>query len=186
MTSPIDLTGLIRRARAGDAAAADALFAVTYPELRRMARAHLRRGGRDAVLDTTSVVHESYLRLAQGGLPFEDRFHFLGYAGKAMRAVVVDLARRQVAARRGGGAPHVPLAEGAEVPAAGAEEVLRVHEALEALAALDPRTARVVELRYFGGLTEVEVAAALGVTERTVRRDWEKARLWFVEALRDG
>lgn len=187
MPADIDLTGLLRRADSGDADAVEALFTAAYPELRRLARAHLRGGGRSAVLDTTAVVHESYLRFAQAsGLSFEDRVHFLGYVSRAMRAVIVDFARRQVAARRGGGARHVSITEGAGVPATGAADVLRVHEALHTLAALDQRMARVVELRYFGGLTEGEIAAALHVTERTVRRDWEKARLWLGDALKDG
>ncbi len=185
MPSDIDLTGLLRRADAGDAGAMEALFSATYPELRRLARAHLRSGGRNAVLDTTAVVHESYVRFAQAsGLTFEDRVHFMRYVSRAMRAVVVDFARRQLAARRGGGARHVTLTEGEDARAAGAEDVLRVHEALDALAERDERMARVVELRYFGGMTEGEIALALDVTDRTVRRDWEKARLWLGEALK--
>lgn len=187
MPADVDLTGLLRRAEAGDAGAVEVLFATTYRELRRVARAHLRNGGRSAVLDTTAVVHESYLRFAQAsGLRFEDRIHFMGYVSRAMRAVIIDFARRQVAARRGGGARHVSLTQGENAPAGGAEDVLRVHDALEALAALDERMARVVELRYFGGLTESEIALTLNVTERTVRRDWEKARCWLGEALKDG
>jgi RNA polymerase sigma factor (TIGR02999 family) len=183
---PVDLTGLIRRARAGDAGAASDLFAATYPELRRLARARLRVGGGRGVVDTTALVHEWYVRFATAGpLPLEDRIHFMRYASRAMRAVIVDLVRRRLAARRGGGAPHVSLTLGdADRLDGGAAEILRVHEALEALAALDGRMAQVVELRYFGGLTEPEVARALDVTERTVRRDWEKARLWLAEALR--
>jgi len=186
MSDSVDLTGLIHRAQAGDAGAADALFAATYPELRRLARARLRDGGRSALVDTTSLVHEWYVRFASGsGLQLADRVHFMRYASRAMRAIIIDLARRRLAARRGGGAPHVSLTLGAaERIVAGEEEILRVHEALEELAALDGRMAEVVELRYFGGMTEPEIAAALGVTERTVRRDWEKARLWLAEALR--
>lgn len=187
MFAEIEVTGLLRRADAGDTGAVEALFAAAYPELRRLARAHLRSGGRTAVLDTTAVVHESYLRFARaGGLSFEDRLHFLSYLSRAMRAVIVDFARRQVADRRGGGARHVPLFEGEDVAAAGAEDVLRVHEALDDLAAMDERMARVVELRYFGGMTENEIAGVLDVTERTVRRDWEKARLWLGEVLKDA
>ena len=185
MSEAVDLTGLIHRAQAGDAGAAHDLFAATYPELRRLARARLRDGGRSSLVDTASVVHEWYLKFARGrGLQLSDRVHFMRYASRAMRAVIIDFARRRVAARRGGGAPHVSLTLGdAERIAAGEEEILRVHEALEELAALDGRMAQVVELRYFGGMTEPEIAQALGVTDRTVRRDWEKARLWLAEAL---
>jgi len=183
MLEGVDLTGLIHRARAGEAGAADALMAATYPALRRLARARLRGGGRSALVDTTSLVHEWYVRFAQGaGLDLADRVHFMRYVSRTMRALVIDFARRRLAARRGGGAPHVTLGAG-EAVADGAEEILRVHEALGELARLDARMAEVVELRYFGGLTHGEAAEALGVNERTVRRDWERARLWLAEAL---
>jgi len=153
--------------------------------LRKLARARLRAGGRNAVLDTTALVHESYLRLAEGQrMQLHDRLHFLRYAGRAMRSVIVDFARRQQADRRGGGALHVSA--NSEIPdfmAAGEEQILRVDEALEQLAKLDQRLAQVVEMRYFGGMTESEIAQALGIAERTVRRDWEKARLLLAQAL---
>jgi len=185
MNSNPNLTELIHRAQQGDSAAADALFSATYQQLRKLARARLRAGGRDAVLDTTALVHESYLRLAEGQrMQLHDRLHFLRYAGRAMRSVIVDFARRQQAERRGGGALHVSA--NAEIPdlmAAGEEQILRVDEALEQLAKLDQRLAQVVEMRYFGGMTESEIAQALGIAERTVRRDWEKARLLLAQAL---
>lgn len=185
MANSVDLTELIHRAQAGDARAVDALFAATYPELRRLARARLRGGGRNTLLDTTSLVHEWYLRFARGsGARLEDRVHFIRYASRAMRAVIVDFARRRRAVRRGGGAPRASLTAGAGEAVDGEEEILGVHEALEELAVLDARMAHVVELRYFGGMTEVEIAEALGVADRTVRRDWEKARLWLAKALR--
>lgn len=180
------LTELIHRAQDGDPEAADALFAATYPQLRRLARARLRDGGRNALLDTGSLVHESYLRFASSGqLQIQDRVHFLRWAGRVMRSVIVDIARRCKAERRGGAAPHVTLTTqlGAQTTG-GEDEILRVHEALEGLATADPRLAQVVEMRYFGGMTEPEIAQALGVTDRTVRRDWEKARLLLREALR--
>jgi len=183
-----DVTGLLRRAQAGDEQAADALFADAYPELRRLARARLRGGGRNTLVDTTALVHEWYVRFAKvRGTRLEDRVHFMRYASRAMRAVIVDFARRRSAERRGGGAIHVSLTAGeAGQGPAGEDEILRVHEALEALARLDQRMAQVVELRYFGGLTEPEIASALGVSDRTVRRDWERARLWLADAMRDG
>jgi len=184
--APGNLTDLIHRAQEGDAQAADELFAATYRQLQRMARARLRGGGRSALLDTTSLVHEWYLRFVGADAPLmEDRLHFMRYAGRVMRSVIVDFVRRRKADRRGGGAPHLsltqPVADG--IPA-GEDEILRVHEALDGLAKLDPRMAQVVEMRYFGGMSETEIAEALGVADRTVRRDWEKARLWLADALR--
>jgi RNA polymerase sigma factor (TIGR02999 family) len=183
------LTDLIHRARQGDSGAADALLEATYRELRRLARARLRAGGRNLFLDTTSLVSEWYLRFAEAkGAQFQDRAHFMRYASRVMRSVIVDFARRRLADRRGGRAPHRSLT--LQVGDAGAGgpwgevEIVRVHDALEALAKLDERMAQVVEMRYFGGMTEPEMAQALGVAERTVRRDWERARLWLAEALR--
>jgi RNA polymerase sigma factor (TIGR02999 family) len=168
----------------------DRLFAAAYPELRRLARSRLRGGGRDVVLDTTALVHESYLRLARAdaATPFPDRARFLVYAGKAMRSIIVDLVRERQTQRRGSGAVHLTLTGGGahELPQPGGEDhILRVHEALEQLARLDPRMAQVVEMKYFAGLTEAEIGEALGVTDRTVRRDWEQARLFLAEALKD-
>jgi RNA polymerase sigma factor (TIGR02999 family) len=181
----VDVTSLIQRAVQGDAEAADRLFALTYKELIRLARRRLASGGRNTLLDTASLVHESYLRFANAGsLRIVDRHHFLGWAGRVMRSVIVDLARRRSAVRRGGAGARVTLTTGIVDGRSGsADEILRVHEALEGLAGLDPRLAQVVELRYFGGLTESEIAQVLGVTDRTVRRDWEKARLLLREAL---
>jgi len=163
----------------------DALFTSAYQDLRKLARMRLRGGGRNTVLDTTSLVHESYLRLARTGqLRVEDRTHFLRYASRAMRSVIVDLVRQRQAERRGGAAEHVTLTTRAGAGGqAGERQILRVHEAVGELARHDPRMAQVVEMRYFGGLTEAEIAEALDVTDRTVRRDWEKARLWLAEAL---
>jgi RNA polymerase sigma factor (TIGR02999 family) len=183
--APGELTDLLRRAQQGDSEAADAVFAATYPELRRLARARLRGGGRQTLLDTTSLVHESYLRfVANKRLRLEDRVHFMCYAGRVMRSVIVDFARRRGALRRGRGTTRVSLTLEIDGAARGEAEILRVNEALDALSALDPRMARVVEMRYFGGMNETEIAEALAVTDRTVRRDWEKARLWLAEWLR--
>lgn len=166
----------------------DALYADAYRELRRLARARLHGGGRNTVLDTTALVHESYLRLARhGDIAFEDRLRFMVYAGRVMRSVIIDLVRERQAERRGGDAAHVTLNTqiGAELaPDAGEAEILRVHDALDELARLDPRMAQVVELRYFGGMTEGEIAQVLGVTDRTVRRDWQQARLFLAETLK--
>lgn len=183
--APGELTDLLRRAQLGDGEAADAVFAATYPELRRLARARLRGTGRHTLLDTTSLVHESYLRfVAARRLGLQDRVQFMRYAGRVMRSVIVDFARRRRALRRGGGAVRVdsPL-ERREGARGGEAEILGVHEALDELGKLDPRMALVVEMRYFGGMSEGEIAEALAVTDRTVRRDWEKARLWLTEWL---
>jgi RNA polymerase sigma factor (TIGR02999 family) len=180
-----DLTNLIRRAQRGDERAADELFRSIYPELRRMARLRLRKHTRNTLLDTTELVHESYLRFVSAGrLSIEDRAHFLGYTGKIMRSVIVDAARERIAKRRGGASANVTLNSrivGNDVD--GAAQILEVHDALEALAQQDARLVQVVELRYFAGMTELQIAGSLGIAERTVRRDWEKARLLLAEQL---
>ncbi len=180
------LTDLIADARRGEAGALDKIFHAAYDDLHALASARLRACGRDGLLDTTALVHESYLRFVQAGtLKAEDRPHFLNYAGRVMRSVIVDFARERLAQRRGGGALHVTLnTDVAEsMGGAGEEEILRIHEALEELATHDERLVRVVEMRYFGGLSEAEIAASLDVHVRTVRRDGEKARLLLAEAL---
>ncbi|MCU0682864.1 MAG: ECF-type sigma factor [Polyangiaceae bacterium] len=164
----------------------EALFGSSYEQLRALARARLGRGPRDALLDTTALVHESFERITRAAPQAHaaDRGRFFRYAGHVMRSVIVDAVRARVAERRGGDAPHEPLDLSRLGDSFGGEaEILRVHEALDALARLDERLARVVEMRYFGGLSEAEIGEALGVTDRTVRRDWEKARLLLLELL---
>ncbi len=165
----------------------DALYAASYRELRHLARVRLASGGRNTVLDTTALVHESYLRLAKAdGLAFEDRLRFMVYAGRVMRSVIVDLVRERQTERRGGDVVHLVLSTqfGEHLAAdEGEREILRVHDALEELERLDPRMARVVEMRYYAGMTEAEVAQVLQVNERTVRRDWSQAKLFLAEAL---
>ena len=178
------LTQLIHRAQGGDRVAADALYASTYADLSRLARSRLRAGRRHTLLDTCALVHESYVRFVKANeLRIEDRIHFMRWAAQVMRSVIVDFARRRVAARRGGGEANVEFDVELLAVSRGEEEILSVHQALERIAAIDPRMTQVVEMRYFGGLTEPEIAQALGVTERTVRRDWHKARLLLREAL---
>lgn len=179
------LTDLIARARDGDAGAMRRLFDIAYDDLRRMARSRLGKPARGALLDTTSLVHESFIRFANSGeLHINDRAHFFRYAGQVMRSVIVDIVRAAQAERRGGDVDHLTLntALGARMTD-GSIEILKVHDALEDLAALDARLSQVVELRYFAGLTEEQTAEALGVTDRTVRRDWNKARLLLAKAL---
>jgi RNA polymerase sigma factor (TIGR02999 family) len=173
------LTVLLARVSTGDRAARDALFAAVYPELRRLAHARLYGGGRNTVLDTTALVHESYLRLVNTGeLGFDDRRAFFGYASRVMRSVIVDSARARQAERRGGDADEVTLGSEPALQVAHDEDaILQVHAALEQLERSDARVAQMVEMRYFGGYSDKEIAETLEVTERTVQRDWEKARL---------
>lgn len=179
-----DVTILLEAAGRGDADALGRLFELLYPDLRRMAHARLRDDA-PAGLHTTALVHESFLRLVRlQRLSPTDRPMFLAYLGRVMRSIIVDAVRQAQADRRGGGlTPHTldTLAVAAPTPA---PEVLRVHEALDALASHDERLARVVELRYFAGLQMDEIAEALGVAKRTAERDWERARLFLRVALR--
>jgi len=177
------VTRLIGDAQQGDAGAAERLFEAVYPDLRRLARSRLRAGYRPTLLDTGSLVNESFLRFASSHLALEGRAHFMCWVARAMRSIIVDYTRRRMAARRGGDADRVPLNPEMADPATGEQVILAVHQALERLAHVDPRLARVVEMRYFGGLTDQEVADALGITERTVRRDWHKARLLLHDVL---
>jgi RNA polymerase sigma factor (TIGR02999 family) len=162
-----------------------ALFPSLYNELRRLARSRLAAGGRHTLLDTSSLVHEVYLRMQRdGGVTVNDREHFLAYAATTMRSVVIDFVRRRNAERRGGGVEHVTLdTRAADELGASDDEILNVHEALQTLAKVDARLVSVVEMRYFAGLTDAEIAAALGLSDRTVRRDWERARLLLAELL---
>jgi len=180
------LTELIEKVADGDLEARDELFAAAYSELRKLARSRLRDGGRNTVLETTALVHESYLRFVNAGeLRLEDRRAFFAYASKVMRSVIIDSVRERQAQRRGGDLTELTLDTqvSAELPS-GEVEVLHVHEALLALEQAEPRLAEVVEMRYFGGYSELEIAEVLGVTERTVRRDWDKARLLLMSSLK--
>lgn len=180
-----DLGQLIQRAQTGDRGALEELFAATYDDLKALARSRLRASPRMTVLNTTALVNESYVRLTQAGrLKPQDRAHFVRYAARAMRSVVVDFARRRTTGKRGGDQERVELTTGVvNTTPAGEDEILRVHEALDGLGAVNPRIVEVVELRYFCGMTDGEIADALGIAERTVRRDWDKARLLLAEAL---
>ena len=172
------LAQLLALARQGDKDAAGALFSSLYPDLRRIARARLRQHKSMTLLDTTALLHESYLKLVGSkALPVEDRRHFFTYAATVMRSVIVDFARARAAERRGGDVDHLVLDTllSAKV-AAPEDDVLRVHEALEVLATADARSARIVELRYFGGLSDAEIAIDALASERTVSQ-LGKARL---------
>jgi len=181
-----EITALLAGARNGEQPALDGLFEQLYPELRRIARAKMRQTDQRVVLDTTSLVHECYLRmLGVERVAASDRAHFLAYAARAMRCVIVDIAREHKALRRGGDHRFVTLDTDAGSTAGRDEDdVIRVHEALEELAVLDSRLVHVVEMRYFVGLDNGDIAAALGVGLRTVERDWERARSFLYDALR--
>ena len=155
-----------------------------YDQMRRIARSRLA-GGHYTMLDTTSLVHESFLRLRNvSQFAVKDSDLLLAYATSTMRSVVVDYVRQRKAARRGGEAAHEPLnQQHAEKLGVHEDEILNVHNALEALSNIDGRLVRVVEMRYFGGLTDAEIGRALGVTDRTVRRDWERAKLLLAGLL---
>ena len=183
-----DIALLLEGARHGDRQAVDRLFETFYAEFRQIAHARLRKSAPLTLVETTVLVNESYLRLVNTGkLAVGDRVHFLAYAARAMRSIIVDLVRERMAQRRGCGHAEITLnTDVAEAVPAAEAEIVAVNEALDSLAAVDPRLVEVVELRYFAGFTETEIAAALGVTERTVRRLWEKARVLLAATLRDG
>jgi RNA polymerase sigma factor (TIGR02999 family) len=164
---------------------ADELLPLLYEELRQLAHARLSAGGRNVILDTTALVHESFLRLQKAGhLGLADRNHFLAYAASTMRSIVIDSIRRRRSERHGGDAVHVTLGtHGASELGASEEEILEVHDALGFLAKVNPRLAQVVEMRYFLGLTDGEIGGVLGTTDRTVRRDWERARLLLASMM---
>ncbi len=179
------VAALLAAVRRGEAGAAEQLFGLLYPDLRQLAHGRLRRSGKFTLLDTTELVHESYLRLYKAGsLEAGDKGQFMAYAARVMRSVVVDFVRRRAADRRGGGAVHVELGtESADMTDPREQEVIRINEALEELATIDERLVRVVEMRYFAGMTEEQVAEALELSRRSVARDWEKARLFLAAAL---
>ena len=180
---------LIGEAERGSAVASEQLFAALYAELHRLADIQLRRIGPDLSLGTTTLLHEAYLDLAgREGVQFPDRARFLGYAARAMRGLVIDYVRRSRARKRGGGVFEITLTEGARAPAATADEaseLQRLSDALDELAGLDPALAQLVDLHFFSGYTFAEIAVMRGVSERTVQRDWRKARLLLHHILAD-
>jgi RNA polymerase sigma factor (TIGR02999 family) len=182
----VELTKLLHQARAGDERARKALFAAAYPELQRLAHARLRDGGRNTLLDTPSLVHESFLRYVQSGeLRAGDRRAFFAYASQVMRSVIVNSARDRGREKRGSGQHPITLdTHVANEIASDDEDVLRVNEALDSLAEADPRLAELVQMRYFGGYSEQEVAETLQVNVRTVQRLWLKARIMLQAAMK--
>lgn len=178
------VTALLRAWKAGDLAAGDQLTPLVYDDLRRVARRQLRREGRRATLNTNELVHESYLRLVGQTGAFENRAHFFALAATLMRRILVDRARHRLAAKRGGAEDHVTLDEQSLVGRPRSIDVIALDRALDDLTAFDPDQARLVELRFFSGLSFEEVAAVLGVSLATVYREWRVARLWLLKRLR--
>lgn len=164
----------------------DRLFTLVYDELHTIAHRQVRRGGPDQTLNTTALVHEAYLKLVGQSQPgWQDRTHFLSVAAVAMRHILVDYARQRAARKRGRDAHPLLLAEADLGVEARAEVILAVDQALASLAELNERLSRLVELRFFGGLTVGETAAVMGISERTVKRDWRKARAYLYRVLSD-
>ena len=175
-----DVSRLLTRLQEGDGRALDRLMPLVHDELRRLARAQMRRERVDHTLQTTALAHEAYLRMVS--LEKQDwhgRAHFFGVAAAVMRRILIDHARKHRAARRGQGVKHVALDDVAPVAPERPEELIALDEALERLRELDPRQERIVELRFFGGLGVEETAAVLGISPRTVKREWAVARAWL-------
>lgn len=183
----LSATDLLLRADAGEAGAVESMFPLVYDELRRIAHRHLARESTGRTLGTTELVHEAYLRLIdQTRVAWTGRAHFLGVAAVAMRRILVDRARGRSRLKRGGAHIPVPL-ESIDLSAdERADLVVALDEALDRLRDLDERQARVVECRFFGGMSEEETAEAIGIGLRTARRDWAKARSWLYAELYDG
>jgi RNA polymerase sigma factor (TIGR02999 family) len=181
------ITALLRSARVGDDGALDALFASVYDELRRLAH-QVRAGSSGETLNTTALVHEAYMKLVPSGdLDWRDRGHFFGIAARAMRQVLVDAARRRRAQKRGGGEAYITFDDQAAAEVVQMDQVVALDQALQRLALMDERQVRVVEHRFFAGLTAVETAEVMGLSLPTVERDWRSARAWLARELRpDG
>ena len=183
--TPPDVTSLLAAWSQGDRSALEKVTRVVYEELRRLAHHYMKRQRPDHTLQTTALVHEAYLRLASQDEPnFANRSHFLAVAAKAMRQILVNHAKAALRLKRGAGAKAVELDESAVLSSEPTREILDLNEALEKLAALDSRKAQVVELQYFGGLKQQEIAEVLQVSEATVRRDWAFSRAWLYAELR--
>jgi RNA polymerase sigma factor (TIGR02999 family) len=178
------LERLVERASGGDHAALDELFPIVYRELRALAGRHMARERKGQSLQATALVHEAYLRLFKDPhLRWQNRPHFMAIAAHVMREILVERARARGAAKRGGGRNRVTLDDGLAVAPGAQVDVIALHAALERLAAMDPQQARIVELRFFGGLSVEEAADVLGVSPATVKRHWAAARAWLYNEL---
>jgi len=177
-------TRLLKALHAGDPAAAQKLLPLVYAELHRVANAYMRRERPDHTLQPTALINEAYLRLIQEDVDWNSREHFVGFAAHVMRRVLVDYARARNAEQRGGKMERVELQDQFAISADKLEQVSLIDEALDRLAKTNPRQARVVELRYFGGLSIEQIGATLGIAPRSVKRDWALARIWLFEELK--
>ena len=180
MAESAEITRLLREVRTGNASAESTLMEALYPDLKRIAAGYLRHERRGHTLQPTALVNEAWLQLlGQTEKNWTNRSHFFAIASRLMRRIMVDYARKKNAGKRGGGLRRVELTEALAISDDGLEQILLIDAALNRLAAWDPRQCRVVELRFFGGLSEDEVAQVLGVASRTVKRDWKVARAWL-------
>ena len=185
--NPHEVTQLLLAWSEGDKTALDQLMPLVYAELRRLAKSYMRRERAGRTMQTTALIHEAYLRLIDADrVRLENRGHFFAAASRLMRQVLVDLAREHGSRKRGGAALQVSLDEAMVVSKQRDEGLLALDEALNALAQIDPRKSRMVELRFFGGLSVEETAGALGVSVETVHRDWRLAKSWLLRRLRGG
>ena len=180
-----DITGLLSDLALGKQDAAEELIPLVYVELKRLARAHMRRERGGHTLQTTALVHEAYLKLVrQRDVDWQGRSHFFGIAAQLMRRILIDHARGHLRAKRGGAKVILPLTEALTFSREHSEELLKLNEALERLSQLDARQGRVVELRFFGGLSVEETATFLNISAKTVKRDWAVAKVWLQGELR--
>ena len=180
------ISALIASADGGDTSASDALFAALYQELHRLARRQLARGAGDLTLGTTTLLHEAYLDMAaREGTVFPDRARFMAYASRVMRTLIIDHVRHRKARKRGGEFEITSLEGDVAHPAADADEIARIGDAVDGLARIDPLLAQIVDLKFFCGFSFGEIAALRGLSERTVQRHWDKARLYLQDVLED-
>ena len=183
-SKPHEITELLEQWSGGNQAALDQLYPLVYEELRRLARSYMRREPKGHTLQTTALINEAYVRLVdQQSVRWQNRSHFFAISAQIMRRILVDHARRHLQAKRGGGAKRISLDEVMIVAKERSAEVLMLDEALSNLARLDPRRSQVVELRYFAGLNNSEIASVLKISENTVMRDWNLARAWLYQQL---
>jgi RNA polymerase sigma-70 factor, ECF subfamily len=181
---PGDITQLLTKMTSGDHQAGSALVPLVYDELRRLARRYMRHERPDHTLQGTALVHEAYLRLIdQREITWQNRAHFFGVAAQVMRRILVDHARAKLAHKRGGAQQKISLDVAVAFTPEQSEQLLALNEALKRLSHLDPRQDRIVELKFFGGLTDEEVAVVLGISTRTVKRDWSVAKAWLFREL---
>lgn len=179
-----EITQLLAEWREGKPSALDELYPLVYDELHRLARRYMSRERKGHTLQTSALINEAYVRLVdQKNVQWANRSHFFAISAQIMRRILIDHARRHHYAKRGGGAQQVSLEEAAIVGAGQSGELLRLDEALKSLAEMDPRRSQVVELRYFGGLNNEEIAGVLNISENTVTRDWNMARAWLYQQL---